>query len=157
MSILDFFRSKNYSESLQQANRFPIKTQVKKEHDAKKLVNHRKAVRHESLFTAKLKHKEQDIAALIINYSDTGIGMIVEREMDLDEPVELELTPKGSETVTVKANIKRCSVSDNKFMVGAQLESLGKKYAAIFRAIHILGAEPVMTTTLGKRLQLTPH
>lgn len=143
MSIFDLFHSKNYLENIKEVSKEPVKEVILPEPDRqvtpKNLPNQRNYNRYNSLFSAKIRHQKQSFAATVINYSETGVGILVDNSIELNDSIELELLPRGGRPITVKADVKRCSEVDNKYMLGAQISIIGGKYASIFRNLDIHG------------------
>jgi len=147
MSIFDLFHSKNYLDSInEKTDQAPRRAgQISRKTATPKVEprNKRKYSRHESLFSTKIRHQKHRLSATVINYSETGLGMLVDEPMKLNDSIELQLEPRGGKPVVLQAKIKRCLNMNNKFMVGAQIGILGGEYANLFRQMDVYGiAQP---------------
>lgn len=144
MSIFDLLRSKNYLEIVKEVSKEPAKEsslpEPERQVTPKNMPNQRNHSRYNSLFSAKIWHQKQPIPATVINYSETGVGIIVDKEIELNDSIELELLPRHGRPITVKADVKRCLEVDNKYMVGAQITIIGGKYASTFRNLELHGS-----------------
>ena len=139
MSIFNLFHSKNYLKAVDEEAKQPRRAGVNP--TAKKVLNKRKYDRHDSLFATNIRHHTHKQRATVINYSETGLGMLVDKPMSLNDSIELELQALGCRPIMVKANIKRCYRLNNKFMVGAHIETTDGKFGTVFRQLDVYGPQ----------------
>ena len=139
MSIFNFFHSKNYLKVVDEGANKPRRAGVSP--TTGKVLNKRKYDRHDSLFATNIKHHMHKQRATVINYSETGLGMIVDKPMSLNDSVELELQARSGQPIMVKANIKRCFQLNNKFMVGVHIDTADGKFGTVFMQLDINGPQ----------------
>ncbi|GKT11888.1 MAG: hypothetical protein ISEC1_P0861 [Thiomicrorhabdus sp.] len=142
MSIFDFFHSKNYLQNIKESDeQADTQKQVSKLSATKHMQNNRRQnIRHEALFTTNIRYKKQHSHATVINYSETGLAMLIDQPMRLDASIEIELLPRDGHSVIVIANVKRCVEVNKRYMIGVKIVMSGGQYTSLFRQLDIYGS-----------------
>ena len=105
-----------------------------------KRINQRKEPRHDSFFMTMIKHQNQNIMATVVNFSETGLGLVTKEPLHSGDTIELTLALKGAQPVVVPAKIMRCLNIDKEYVVGIQTSISGAKYAPLLRNLNLHGS-----------------
>ena len=102
---------------------------------ASKPIEKRKEVRHDSYLSTLINVDGKDIFATIVNFSETGFGILAGKPFDSDKPIELSLSLKDAEPVKVVLDVKSCREVDCEYMIGAKVIKFCEHQADLFKTL----------------------
>lgn len=105
-----------------------------------KRINERKEHRQDSFFMTMIKHQNQEMQATVVNFSETGLGLVTKEPLDSGTAIEVTLALKGAQPVVVPAKIMRCTNINEEYVVGIKTSVLGAKYASLLRNLNLHGS-----------------
>ncbi|GKT12678.1 MAG: hypothetical protein ISEC1_P1657 [Thiomicrorhabdus sp.] len=89
--------------------------------------------RHLSHLSILVNQHEHSLFATVVNFSESGLGMIVPNRFLPNEPFELELAINQEQPLKVLLEVRSSTVIEDGFFIGAQLPESCKKYAQFFK------------------------
>ena len=127
MSFLNIFSSKKTPKQKVVFNH--------EERQVIKPVEKRKELRHDSYLSTLINVDGNDIFATIVNFSETGFGILAGKAFDSDKPIELSLSLKHAEPVKITLDVKSCREVDCEYMIGAKVINFCEHQAALFKTL----------------------
>jgi len=94
--------------------------------------NKRSETRQNTFCSATVKYQNQELIATVLNYSETGLGMLIGKPLAANEPIEITLSGRTDQPVTIKADIKRCYHTGNDYMLGVHTTTFDEAYVSCF-------------------------
>ena len=92
----------------------------------------RAETRHSSHVTILVNQHDQSFSATIINFSESGLGMVVPPGFAPNEPFELELAFNQEIPLKVTLDVMSSQVIPDGFYIGAKLPESCNKYSQFF-------------------------
>lgn len=107
---------------------------------AQRRFNTRRESRQDSCFITVIIDKNHEIPATVVNFSETGLGLVTKEPINSGTSVEVTLALKGELPVMVPAKIMSCRKADQEYMLGLKTSVLGGRYASLLKNLNLHGS-----------------
>ena len=104
-------------------------------HTHSKIEERRNEYRHPTYLSTIVKQNNQDTFGTIINFSESGFGILLGKEFKEHDILDMTLSMNNEAPLNVRLNIQSCRQVDGEYFIGARIEGYCPLHNDFFKSM----------------------